>query len=174
MKFDLSGVDAAAEGRPMTNPGTIAVFAVEEIEFKEKDDGKEYFEVTLGRPEDSFREYFYLTEKAAERFVYFWSKVMDGAAMPESETGIIAALKGKEVALKVTGSVNNQSGKGYPGLPYSGFARPVAEMADLSFSNNEKGKIAAAIEAQTQSSNAAPGAAAATTQMAATASDDKF
>lgn len=172
MKFNLNNVEAAAEGRPMTSPGTISVFSVEEIEFKEKEDGKEFFEITFGRLEDSFREYFYLTEKAAERFVYFWGKVMDGAAMPESEVGIITALKGKKIALKVTGSVNSSSGKGYPGLPYSGFARPESLLSELAFSNNEKGKIAAAIEAQTQSSIASPTSAPAA--MAATATEDQF
>jgi hypothetical protein len=171
MKFNLNSVNAAEEGRSMTAPGTIAVFTIETIEFKEKENGKEYFEVTFGRKEDSFREYFYMTEKAAERFVYLWQKVMGEVAIPESEVGIIAGLKDKQVALKVIGSINVRTGKGYPGLPYTGFARPVAQIDELFLTNSDKTKVAAIIEAQTQSANASNGAS---TQVAEVAADDKF
>lgn len=147
MQFNFNDVKAAEEGKPMTPPGTIAVFTIEEVKFNQAN-GKENFQVTFSRNEDSFREYFHLTEKAAERFVYLYNKVMGTETLPESEAGIIAALTGKSLALKVVGSINNQTGKGYPGLPYSGYARPAAEIADLSFSNTEQGKIQAVIEAQ--------------------------
>ncbi len=172
MQFNFSNVKAAEEGKGFTAPGTIDVFTIENIEFKQKDNGNEYFEVTFGRKEDSFREYFYLTEKAAERFVYLYNKVVGTESLPESEQGIIAALKGKSIALKVTGSVNQQSGKGYPGLPYSGFARPVAEISELSFTNGEKGKIEAAIAAQMQSAAGAGVGATAGLASAPLASDD--
>jgi len=170
MQFNFNGVKAAEEGKGFTAPGTIDVFTVEKIEFKTKDNGNEYFETTFARKEDSFREYFYLTEKAAERFVYLYEKMIGTATLPESEAGIISALTGKSIALKVIGSVNQQTGKGYPGLPYSGFARPVAEIGELSFTNSEKGKIDAAIAAQMQ---AAAGAAA-PAQASQPVSDDSF
>lgn len=158
MQFNFNGVNAAEEGKGFTPPGVIDVFTIEKVEFKTNENsGKELFEVTFARKEDSFREYFYLTEKAAERFVYLYDKVLGTTSLPESEAGIVAALTGKSIALKVIGNVNQQSGKGYPSLPYSGYARPVAEISELSFSNSEKGKIDAAVAAQTQ---AASGAAA--------------
>lgn len=150
MQFNFNGVAAAEEGRAMTAPGTIAVFTIEELKFDTKND-KEFFQVTFGRKEDSFREYFYLTEKAAERFVYLYNKVMGTENLPESEQGIISALTGKTIALKIIGSVNQSSGKGYPSLPYSGYARSAAEIAELTFSNSEQGKIDAALQAQRQS-----------------------
>jgi len=153
MNFDFNNIDPAEEGKGFTAPGTIAVFTIEEVKFNEKD-GKEIFEVTFSRKEDSFREYFYLTEKAAPRFVYLYEKVMGTKNLPEAEQGIISALTGKNIALKVIGSVNQNTGKGYPCLPFSGFARPVGELGDLSFSNSEKGKIDAAIQAQQQSAAA--------------------
>ena len=86
MKFNFEGTTAAAEGG-MTPPGTIAVFKIEEIKFETKPatgggEEKELFEVTFARKEDSFREFFYLTPKAAERFVYLYSKVMGTETMP--------------------------------------------------------------------------------------------
>lgn len=160
MQFNFNGVKAAEEGKGFTSPGTIDIFTISKVEFKQKDNGKEVFEVTFERKEDSFREYFYLTEKAAERFVYLYNKVMGTENLPESEQGIITALTGKTIGLKVIGSVNEQSGKGYPCLPFAGFARPSELLGELVFSNNEKGKISAAIEAQTRSA-AAPATAAA-------------
>ncbi len=150
MDFNFNNVKAAEEGRAMTAPGTIDAFTIEEVKYDTRND-KELFEVTFGRKADSFREYFYLTEKAAERFVYLYNKVMGTEQLPESEAGIITALTGKTIALKVIGSVNQNTGKGYPSLPYSGYARPVANMDELSFSNTEQNKIADALAAQRQS-----------------------
>jgi len=155
MQFDLSSTKAAEEGKGFTAPGVIAVFTIAKVEFKvNENSGRESFQVTFERPEDSFREYFHLTAKAAERFVYFYNKVMGTENLPELEAGIITALTGKNIALKVIGSVNDQSGKGYPCLPYSGFARSADLMSELTFSNNEMGKIEAAIAAQRSSASA--------------------
>ena len=175
MKFNLSNTKAADEGRSMTEPGTIAVFAIEEIKYDEKN-GKEFFEVTFGRKEDSFREYFYLTEKAAERFVYLYNKIMDTESLPEDENGIISALTGKSIALKVGGKVNEQTGKGYPSLPYSGYGRKVEQMDELKFSNTELGKVEAAKAAQLRGA-AAPspnGAGSEAIPFTPTSENDKF
>ena len=173
MEFAFNEIKAAEEGKPMTSPGTISAFNIEEVKFNQKN-GKESFEVTFSRKEDSFREYFHLTPKAAERFVYLYEKVMGTDALPESETGIIAALTGKTIALKVIGNVNEQSGKGYPSLPYSGYARPVAQLEELKFSNSEHGKIAATIAAQRQSV-AAPAAPSSNAPFSTEVkSEDKF
>ncbi len=150
MQFSFANVQAAEEGRPMTSPGTIAAFKIEEVEYL-NNNGKESFKVTFGRKEDSFNEYYHLTPKAAERFVYLYSKVVGTETLPDNEQGIIAALKDKTIALKVIGSINNQNGKGYPALPYSGYARPVANIDELKFSASEQGKIDATLQAQRQS-----------------------
>ncbi len=153
MEFNFSNTKAAEEGKSMTAPGTIDIFIIEEVKFDTKND-KEYFEVTFSRKIDSFREYFYLTEKAAERFVYLYNKVMGTEQVPESEQGVITALTGKSIALKVIGSVNLTSGKGYSSLPYSGYARPVANIDELAFSSTEQNKINDALAAQRQSVSA--------------------
>lgn len=157
MQFSFDNVSAAEEGRAITAPGTIAAFTIEEVKFDEKN-GKEFFQITFGRKEDSFREYYYLTEKAAERFVYLYNKVMGTENLPEAEAGIISALTGKTIALKVIGSISQTNGKGWPALPYSGYARAVADMGELSFSNTEQNKINDALAAQRQSVAAAPAA----------------
>jgi len=154
MEFNFNNVKAAEEGKAMTPPGTIDAFNIEEVRYDTKN-GKELFEVTFTRKTDSFREYFYLTEKAAERFVYLYNKVMGTEQIPESEQGVITALTGKSIGLKVIGSVNQTSGKGYPSLPYSGYARPVANLDELSFSSSDQNKIDGALAAQ-RSSVAAP------------------
>jgi hypothetical protein len=163
MQFSFDNVQAAEEGKGFTEPGVIDVFTISKVEYKKNEsNGKESFEVTFERKEDSFREYFHLTEKAAPRFMYLYEKVMDTKNLPENEQGIITALTGKSIAIKVIGSVNEQSGKGYPCLPFSGFAKPVGEVGDLKFSNTEIGKIEAAKQAQRSS-------AAASTAQAGTA-----
>ena len=172
MDFTFNNVKAAEEGKPMTSPGTISAFTIEDVKYNQNN-GKESFEVTFARQEDSFREYFHLTEKAAERFVYLYEKVMGTDALPESETGIIAALKGKTIGLKVIGNVNQQSGKGYPSLPYTGYARPVALIEELKFSNTELGKIESTIAAQRQSV-AAPAVAGDAAQTTIIESKDSF
>jgi len=152
MEFNFENVKAAEEGKPMTLPGTTAIFNIEDIEFKQDNNGKEFFLVTFARNEDSFREYYYLTEKAAERFVYLYEKVMGTDSLPEQEEGIIRALKGKPIALKVSGNVNPDTGKGYPSLSFSGYARPVSLINELSFNSVEKRNIEEALEAQRRTS----------------------
>jgi hypothetical protein len=155
MQFNLNGMKAAEEGKGFTEPGVIDVFTVSKVEFKvNENNGRESFQVTFERKEDSFREYFHLTEKAAPRFVYFYDKVMGTENLPESEQGIITALTGKSIAIKVIGSVNEQSGKGYPCLPFAGFARSADLISELTFSNTELGKIEAAKLAQRSSATA--------------------
>jgi hypothetical protein len=165
MNFDLSKHKPAEEGKGFTEPGVIDVFTISKVEYKLNEaNGRESFQVTFERKDDSFREYFHLTEKAAPRFVYFYDKVMGTENLPENEQGIITALTGKSIAVKVIGSVNEQSGKGYPCLPFAGFARSADLISELKFSNNELGKIEAAKQAQrssaaataTQGSEAAP------------------
>ena len=155
MRANLSGVKPAEESRPLTKPGTIAAFTIEEIEYKDQD-GKEWFEVTFGNEDSSFREYFYLTEKAAPRFVYLYEKVTGSDAVPEHENGIIAALKGRKIALKVIGRVNETNGKGFPCLPFAGFARPVNQIEELSFNSRDKENIRAALDAIQNASAPAP------------------
>ena len=174
MKINLGAVEAAAEGRELTSPGTIAVFNIEKVEFMENDNGMEIFEVSFGRPEDNFRERFFLSEKAAPRFVYFFGKVMGTETLPDNEAGIIAALTNKKIALKVTGQINSQTGKGYPSLPFTGFARPEAEIAELTFSAKENVLNAQTIEAQIQSSNSGGGASAPVGAAAGIAESDSF
>ena len=173
MQLDLNTVEAAAD-RGFTSPGTIDVFGLDEIKF-DKVNEKEIFEITFGRKDDSFRETFYLTEKASPRFVYLWEKLMGTEAqIPQEEAGVIAALKGKKLGLKVGGRIGT-IGKGYPSLPFSGFACAVDQLSELSFSTKEKVGIREALAAQTQQT-AAEGStdAAANTNGSAEADDLPF
>ena len=83
--------------------------------------------------------------------MYFFQKVTDSEGnLPNSEDAIIAALKGKQVALRVGGNVNPQNGKGGPRLPYAAFARKPAllqELVDRGFSGSESEAINAALAA---------------------------
>jgi hypothetical protein len=97
--------------------------------------------------------------------------------VPEAEAGVVAALTGKSLALKVIGNVNASTGKGYPSLPYSGFARLAGDIGELSFSNNEETKIAetlAAQSAQRASGGSAEGSGSISAPVAALDPDQKF
>ena len=53
----------------------IDVFNINSVEFEEKADDGEQFIVTFSRTGDSFREYYYLTPKAAGRFKYIFESI---------------------------------------------------------------------------------------------------
>ena len=149
MKFDLSKTEVPQDSKPLTTPGTVAVFDVADVKFDEKND-KEFFQVTFEREQDLFNEWFYMTTDASKRIVELFDRLNEGVQIPNDENAIIAALKGKKVALRVSGKVNPNNGKGGPTLPFLGFSRKPAliqELIDRGFSTRETEGINAALAA---------------------------
>lgn len=165
--FEFDGVEAA-QGGSLTMPGTIGIFNISEVEFvksKEKQttgmkftlSAKEILVAGVLTPEESsFNHTFYMTPKALNRTQYLHEVMFDTKLSGTlSEQHLIAAFKGKDVALKVTGQVGDTNGKGYPNLPYAGFAKKVSEFKSnpsiLKFSSSEHLEIEEALEAMRKS-----------------------
>lgn len=147
MSLNFSGVEEAKELR-MTPPGTIDVFKIQKVEFNaSKNKGTMYMGVQFSRKEDGFQHSFFLTEKALPR-IQSLVKAATGKALDGEmeEQGMISMLEGKEIALRVTGKIS-ENGKGYPDLPFGGFAKPAKQKDELTFSVTEKAQIAKTLEA---------------------------
>jgi hypothetical protein len=146
-------------GRPMTSPGTIAVFEISKIEFKlskEKNSPYAELEFTEEGGATGFRESFYLTEKALPRLQHVAINFMGAKLAGDlTEEQIVAKLSKKRGGLKVGGRVSS-NGKGYPSLAFGGFAKPAGQVGELSFTAAEEAQNTAAIEAikNSQSSQA--------------------
>lgn len=149
--FDFSG-SKAAEELILTLPGTIGIFNIAKVEFGEsKDKGTPFMKLTFEAKtvrgadgkmvpqKSSFNHSFYLTGGAMDRVQYL-HKVLHGVEMTGNiDTNTLTAkFLNKEVALKVTGQINTQNGKGYPDLIYAGFAKKPAEVDQLAFSKKEE------------------------------------
>lgn len=149
-QINFAGVDVAKE-MSMTYPGTIAVFKIADVSFAESTNTKTpYMKVTFEEQDDngksisSFNDSFFLSEKALPRVQ---SLVVDAtgkkltAAVTEEQ--LVIMLKGKLIALKVTGQVST-NGKGYPKLGFGGFSKPAGEVQFLNFNKQEKDSIESA------------------------------
>lgn len=161
--LDFGGVAAASE-YSMTSPGTRGIFVIDVVAFgTSKEKSTPFMELTFVNKAEStsFRHKFYLTAGALPRIQYLHVQVngseitagsMDQTAL---EAKLTAAFKGKEVALKTTGQVNEDNGKAYVDLPYSGFAKPAAAYKSdpniLKFTPQETGLVNEALAAMTKS-----------------------
>lgn len=161
--FSFDGVEAASGS--MTMPGTVGVFTIQKVEFvksKEKQTTgmKHVYHCTKARgedgklvPEDSnFNHTYWMSQGALPRVQYLAKVMFDKEFEGQiGETQLIAAFEGKEVAMKVIGQVNEEKGKGYPDLPFAGFAKKASEfVADpsiLQFNASERGLISDALDA---------------------------
>lgn len=149
--FDFSGSKAAVE-LILTLPGTIGVFLSSKVEFGEsKDKHTPFMKLTfeskqikddkgaLVAHKSSFNHTFYLSGGAMDRIQYL-HKVLYGEEMRGNIDTVTLTQKflNKELALKVSGTVNTSNGKGYPDLSYAGFAKKIAEINDLKFTAREQ------------------------------------
>jgi hypothetical protein len=138
-----------ATGGEMVLPGTKAIFTIESVEHGTSTNGKDYLLVNFTSEAGSFKHYFYLVDGALSRIQHLWKHSHGGNELSGevSIEGLIAGLKGKRVALKVTGRIGN-NGKTYPDLPFGGFAADATEegLASLEFSAREQNDIVAALK----------------------------
>jgi hypothetical protein len=140
-----------------TRPGTIDVFKIVKIEFgKSKNKSTPGMTVFFENSDSGFNHTFYLQGSDAEKTKMMLGRVQALLTYVHGESGkltgnitapiLIAKLKDKELALKVTGEVSN-TGKGYANLPFGGFGKLKSELSFLKFTAEEEKGIDAAIEA---------------------------
>lgn len=137
--INFKGVTEAKD-KVSTRPGTIGVFTISEVKFDTtKNKGTYYMGVTFTRSNDEFSHSFFLTEKALSRIKSLVKHTagveLDSEVMEEK---LIALLKGKEIALKVTARIDETNGRAYPDLGFAGFCKNPTEISALVFSSKEE------------------------------------
>ena len=157
--FNFDNVDEVSGG--YSQPGTIAVFTVDGVEFGTSDNGKDYMEVNFKEnPSTSLKHRFYMSEGALPRVQSLYKAAVGNKLEGQnvSEAMIIAGLQGKQIALKVTAKIND--GKVYSDLPFGGFCKPAAQISELAFTAKEAGELEDAKLVARNAAAAAPGTAA--------------
>ena len=164
-----------AKDKLSTRPGTIGVFTISDVKFDTtKNKGTYYMGVTFSRSNDEFNHSFFLTEKSLSRIQSLVKHAagvkLDSEVMEEK---LIALLKGKNVALKVTARIDETNGRAYADLGFAGFCKDADDVGSLVFSSKEEelNKKAAEIYASYSSKADAPTATAA---VASTTEDEIF
>jgi hypothetical protein len=137
--INFKGVEEAKE-KVMTRPGTIGVFKISDVKFgTTKNKGTYYMGVTFSRKEDEFQHSFFLSQAALPRIVSL-VKHAAGVKLDDDnvlEEKLITLLKGKDLALKVTGRIDETSGRAYADLSFGGFSKEPARIDELAFSQKE-------------------------------------
>ena len=136
--INFKGVSEVKE-KTATRPGTIGVYKVTDVKFDTtKNKGTYYMGVTFSSNSDEFNHSFFLSEKALPRVKSLVKHVsgveLDAEVMEEK---LIALLKGKEVALKVTARIDETNGRAYADLSFGGFSKPADQVSQLSFTAKE-------------------------------------
>lgn len=137
--INFKGVEEAKD-KVSTRPGTIGVFTISDVKFDTtKNKGTYYMGVTFSRSGDEFSHSFFLSEKALPRIKTLVKNVagveLDSEVLEEK---LVALLKGKQVALKVTARIDETNGRAYADLSFGGFSKPAANVEDLIFSSKEE------------------------------------
>lgn len=170
--ISFKGVEEAKD-RVMTRPGTIGVFKITDVKFGQSEKKATYFMgVTFSRKEDEFSHRFYLSEKALPRVVSL-VKAASGVVLGDdvSEEKLIALLKGKEIAMKITGRIDEENGKAYADLSFGGFCKDPAEIGELVFNHKEEELNAQAAKVFAEGAKAKPEGAAPAEEFSATTSE---
>lgn len=175
-KMNFDGVDEP--GKPLTSPGTIAVFLIGDVKFEaSKDKGTPFLGANFkeldgsGNVLSQFTESFYITPKAMPRIQHLVSRATGSKLAGEvTEEQMVIKLQNKKLALKVGGRVGS-NGNGYPRLAFGNFAASVDKLSELQFSPAEKMEVEAALKAIAESrAKNADGEGAGTSAAGATAS----
>ena len=154
--LNFNGVQEA-QGGDMVLPGTKAIFTVAEVESGESSQkGTPFLKVKfVANDGASFTHSFYLVEKALSRLQHLWKHTHAGQELSGNVSieALVTGLKGKKVALKVTGRIGS-NGKTYPDLSFGGFAADPTEegLKSLEFTASEQADIAVALENRTKQS----------------------
>jgi len=130
-------------------PGTIDVFKIDEVEVKAASTGTQQLVVDFKTKEgDKYTHFFAWTPKAAVNINHLVSNAT-GSKLTGDVTleSIAAQLKGKKLAMKLTGKVVAKTGRGYADLPFASFGAPVDQLSTLSFNASEQAKIDGALAA---------------------------
>jgi hypothetical protein len=159
MNFD----NVADKSAGFVQPGTIDVFKIVETEVAKAKTGTDQLVATFKNEDgESYKHYFAWTEKAAVNINHLVKNATGAGLSGDVQLNAIAAqLKGRKVALKITGKIS-QNGKGYADLPFGSFAAPADQKDSLSFTAGEQTKIENARNA-TGSASGADGETAAPT-----------
>lgn len=123
----------------MTRPGTIDIFDIKEVKFgTTSGKGTYYMGVTFARKGDQFSHSFFLSEKALPR-IKSLVKMATGKVLEDElqEEQLKMMLEGKKIALKVTGKIDETSGRAYPDLVFGGFGKSADKLTELEFSDQE-------------------------------------
>lgn len=155
-KLNFDNVDEP--GKPLTSPGTIAIFLMGDVKFdSSKDKGTPYLGVNFkelgegGAVVSQFTESFYTTQKAMPRIQHLVSRSTGAKLAGDvTEEQIVAKLSNKKVALKVGGRVGS-NGNGYPRLGFGNFAAAPDKIGELSFTPAEKAEVEKALQAIAES-----------------------
>lgn len=137
--FNFSNVEEARE-IGMTPPGTIDVFKIKEVTFDStKVKSTYYMKVVFNRKQDQFNHSFFLSEKALPRIKslvkHASGTILSGASVQEEE--LIRLLVGKDIALKVTGKIDEANGRAYADLSFGGFSKEPTRISELFFRDEE-------------------------------------
>jgi hypothetical protein len=145
--INFKGVSEVRE-KSATRPGTIGVYKISDVKFDTtKIKGTYYMGVTFTSDNDEFNHSFFLSEGALPRVKTLVKHVCGTELDTEvSEEKLIAMLKGKQIALKVTARIDETNGRAYPDLLFAGFSKPAADVGLLSFTAKEQELNAKAAE----------------------------
>lgn len=152
MQLDFNNVSEASDAI-YTEPGTIDSFLIQDVTFGESSNGKGYIECNFKQDNgSSFKHRFYTSSGALPRIQSLW-KTVNGATLSGQvgEEQIVAGLKGKKLALKVTARIAEDTGRAYADLPFGGFCKTVDKMSELSFTSAEQEAIHAGRASMTAS-----------------------
>lgn len=167
---NLNFDNVADKGAGFVQPGTIDIFKIEDVEVGAAKTGTPQLKVTFKTKEgDSLINFFAWTQKAAVNINHLVKNATGEKLTGDTTLEVVAAqLKGKKLAMKVTGRIATTNGRGYADLPFASFGAPVDQLDTLKFTAGEQAKI--------DSANAATGSpAAADADASPTASDnDEF
>lgn len=166
--INFKGVSEVKE-KGATRPGTIGVYKISDVKFDTtKNKGTYYMGITFSSDADEFNHSFFLSQKALSRVVSL-VKHASGTVLDSevAEEKLIALLKGKQVALKVTARIDESNGRAYADLSFGGFSKPAAEVGSLAFTTKEEELNAKAAEIYASRSADAPTKTATTSEVVA-------
>jgi len=143
---NLNFDNVADKGAGYVQPGTIDIFKITEVEVGAAKTGTPQLKVTFkNEAGDSLMNYFAWTQKAAVNINHLVKNATGEKLTGDTTLEAVAAqLRGKKLAMKVTGRVATTNGRGYADLPFASFAAPVDQLDTLKFTAGENAKIAEA------------------------------
>jgi len=137
------------KGAGFVQPGTIDIFKIAEVEVGAAKTGTPQIKVTFKtKGGDSLINFFAWTQKAAVNINHLVKNATGEKLTGDTTLEAVAAqLRGKKLAMKVTGRIATTNGRGYADLPFASFGAPADQKDSLVFTAGERAKIDAALAA---------------------------